>query len=108
MAARRQYTALQIDQLSDHGRHAIGDGLYLEIDSSGKRWLLRYQLKGKRTWFGLGGYWCHWLVLAGVKMRNHKSTRRLHMETSEYLRRKTELGLPLILSAVQGLSIFVD
>ena len=56
MAARRQYTALQIDQLSDHGRHAIGDGLYLEIDSSGKRWLLRYQLKGKRTWFGLGGY----------------------------------------------------
>ena len=56
MAVRRQYTALQIDQLRDHGRHAIGDGLYLEIDSSGKRWLLRYQLKGKRTWFGLGGY----------------------------------------------------
>ena len=56
MALRRQYTALQIDQLRDHGRHAIGDGLYLEIDAAGKRWLLRYQLKGKRTWFGLGGY----------------------------------------------------
>lgn len=56
MAVRKQYTALQIDQLRDYGRHAIGDGLYLEIDSSGKRWLLRYQLKGKRTWFGLGGY----------------------------------------------------
>jgi hypothetical protein len=37
MAVRRQYTALQIDQLRDHGRHAIGDGLYLEIDSAGKR-----------------------------------------------------------------------
>ena len=52
MAVRKQYTALQIDQLRDHGRHAIGGGLYLEIDSAGKRWLLRYQLKGKRTWGG--------------------------------------------------------
>ena len=43
MAVRRQYTALQIDQLRDHGRHAIGDGLYLEIDSAGKRETLHHR-----------------------------------------------------------------
>ena len=56
MAKLNQFTAFQIDNLTKQGRHAIGEGLYLEIDDSGKRWLLRYQLKGKRTFFGLGGY----------------------------------------------------
>ena len=47
MAVRKQYTALQIDQLKDHGRHAIGNGLYLEIDSSGKQPTVWYRSTDK-------------------------------------------------------------
>ncbi len=74
MALRKKFTALQIEQLRDHGRHAIGDRLYLEIDAVGKRWLLRYQLRGKRTWFGLGGYHkkTNSLSLAGQKASEAK------------------------------------
>lgn len=37
------------------GRHADGNGLYLEVDPSGaKRWLLRLMIQGKRRDIGLG------------------------------------------------------
>lgn len=38
------------------GRHADGNGLYLEVDHSGaKRWLLRTMVQGRRRDIGLGG-----------------------------------------------------
>lgn len=49
-------TALEISNLSEYGRHNCGNGLYLEIDSRGKRWLFRFQLRGKRTTLGLGTF----------------------------------------------------
>ena len=50
-------TALEIEKLSKTGRHAVGDGLYIDVDKVGnKSWLFRYQLNGKRTFLGLGGY----------------------------------------------------
>lgn len=49
-------TALEISNLSEYGRHNCGSGLYLEIDSRGKRWLYRFQLHGKRTTLGLGTF----------------------------------------------------
>jgi integrase len=39
------------------GRHADGNGLYLQVDDSGaKRWVLRIVIKGKRCDLGLGGF----------------------------------------------------
>lgn len=38
------------------GRHADGNGLYLEVDASGaKRWILRTVVRGRRRDIGLGG-----------------------------------------------------
>ena len=49
-------TAVEVDNITTVGRHADSGGLYLEVDKKGaKRWLYRYQLNGKRTWYGLGG-----------------------------------------------------
>lgn len=42
--------------VTEPGRHADGNGLYLVVDPSGaKRWLLRIVVNGKRTDIGLGG-----------------------------------------------------
>ncbi|MEE3101609.1 MAG: Arm DNA-binding domain-containing protein [Pseudomonadota bacterium] len=38
------------------GRHADGNGLYLEVDASGaRRWVLRTLVHGRRRDIGLGG-----------------------------------------------------
>ena len=50
-------TALEVESLSNTGRYADGDGLYLQVDKAGnKSWLYRFQLNGKRTTLGLGRY----------------------------------------------------
>ncbi|MDB2509177.1 integrase arm-type DNA-binding domain-containing protein [Pseudomonadales bacterium] len=50
-------TALEVESLSNSGRYADGDGLYLQVDKAGnKSWLYRFQLNGKRTTLGLGRY----------------------------------------------------
>ena len=50
-------TVKQIEAITIPGRYSDGGGLYIEVDKTmGKRWLFRYQLNGKRTTHGLGGY----------------------------------------------------
>ena len=50
-------TVKQIEALVKPDRYSDGNGLYLEVDQAGnRRWMYRYQLNGKRTWHGLGGY----------------------------------------------------
>ena len=50
-------TVKQIEAITTPGRYSDGGGLYVEVDKSlRKRWLFRYQLNGKRTTHGLGGY----------------------------------------------------
>lgn len=49
-------TAVKVNKLSQPGRYADGNGLYLVVDESGaKRWLLRIVVRSKRTDIGLGG-----------------------------------------------------
>ncbi len=39
------------------GRHADGDGFYLIVSpSGGRKWVLRYQMDGRRRDMGLGPY----------------------------------------------------
>jgi len=48
-------TAKQVAALVEPGRYADGDGLYLSIDSKGRRyWLLRYRMDGKRRDMSMG------------------------------------------------------
>ena len=48
-------TATAVRTLTRPGRYADGGGLYLDLDTNGrKRWALRLQANGKRRDFGLG------------------------------------------------------
>ena len=48
--------ALKVRQISNAGRYADGNGLYLIVDPSGtKRWVLRIVVQGRQCDIGLGG-----------------------------------------------------
>lgn len=50
-------TAKKVLNLSDRGRYADGNGLYLVVDhKTAKYWILRTVVNGKRTDIGLGSY----------------------------------------------------
>jgi integrase len=53
-------TAKQVESLiknNDVGRHAVGEGVYLNIKPEGSiSWVFRYQLDGRRRNMGLGAY----------------------------------------------------
>jgi hypothetical protein len=55
---RRAYnrlTATQVQRLREPGRHADGDGLYLQVTPVGVRsWIFRYQREGRERSHGLG------------------------------------------------------
>lgn len=53
--AVNRLTAVEVRNKREPGRYGDGDGLYLEIlDTGQKRWLLRYQLRGRRRDMVLG------------------------------------------------------
>src|SRR5262249_15626578 len=48
-------TAKRVEHLQKPGRHADGDGLYLQITPTGvKSWVLRYERTGRERMLGLG------------------------------------------------------
>jgi hypothetical protein len=53
-------TGKMIDAMREPATVPDGGGLYLQIKASGdgvaKSWLYRYQINGRRRWYGLGGY----------------------------------------------------
>jgi hypothetical protein len=62
-------TGLQIERLRTPGRHAAGEGLYLQVTGTGTRsWVFRYQLRGRRIEMGLGVYPLHSLAAAREKV----------------------------------------
>jgi len=52
----KELTALEVNRITEPGRYADGNGLYLIVDPTGaKRWMLRTVVQGKRRDIGLGG-----------------------------------------------------
>ena len=47
-------SARRVQTLSESGRHADGGGLYLVVDTGGKRWVFLYRFRGRRREMGLG------------------------------------------------------
>lgn len=69
-------TALKVARLNTPGRHADGQGLYLQITSSGvKSWLLRYERGGRERWMGLGPL--HTVSLQQARERARKARLQL-------------------------------
>lgn len=44
----------QVKAIKSDGAHACGDGLYLVVDGTARRWLFRYSSAGKRREMGMG------------------------------------------------------
>jgi len=71
-------TALAVDNASEPGMYADGDGLYLRVTGDKtKNWVLRYMLNGRPSWMGLGP-----LKLFGLKEARAKAldARRLRYD----------------------------
>ena len=49
-------SAMFVRNVTAHGAYSDGNGLTLKVDKSGKRWVQRVTIKGKRHNLGLGGY----------------------------------------------------
>lgn len=54
--AKHLLTNVSAKAIKEPGRHADGDGLYLVVDSYGKRWVLLFQWQGRRREMGLGRF----------------------------------------------------
>lgn len=68
--------AVQVERLGP-GRHADGNGLYLEVDPTGaRRWVLRTVVRGKRRDIGLGSTMLVTLAEAREKARTMRATAR--------------------------------
>lgn len=54
--AKHLLTNVSAKAIKEHGRHADGAGLYLAADQYGKRWVLLFQMGGRRREMGLGTF----------------------------------------------------
>ncbi len=52
--AAKLLTAREVAAIKTDGRHSIGDGLYLEVVGSARRWFTRYTIQGRRREMQLG------------------------------------------------------
>lgn len=95
-------SAVKVRSLTEPGRHADGNGLYLEVDSSGaKRWLLRIMVRGRRRDIGLGS-----LKLVSLAEAREKATelRKLARSGGDPLaeRRRQRVGVPTFEEAAKA------
>jgi integrase len=71
--ASTKLTAKQVESLIKNnavGRHAVGDGVYLNIKPEGSiSWVFRYQLDGRRRNMGLGAYHRSSFTLADARRK---------------------------------------
>ena len=96
-------TTKAIESLSNPGRHADGDGLYIEVtDTGSRRWLFRYQFRGKRTQLGLGAfsksnslaiarqnvYQLNGLIAKGIDPKDHKDEQAEKTKAKELLKKQ--------------------
>ena len=77
MAKSSLLTATFCRNIKAPGRYADGNGLFLNVSSTGsKSWLFRYRWKGKRPEIGLGSFSDRTLAEARDAMLGHRDDRR--------------------------------
>lgn len=95
-------SAVKVRSLTEPGRYADGNGLYLEVDPSGaKRWLLRVMVRGRRRDIGLGS-----LKLVSLAEAREKAAelRKLARSGGDPLaeRRRQHVGVPTFEEAAKA------
>lgn len=72
-----------------------GAGLYLKVDGGSKSWVYRYQLRKKRTKYGLGPYPAISLAMARERHREAESLVKQGIHPKEHYEAQTRRGAPL-------------
>lgn len=91
-------SAVKVNQLRAPGRHADGNGLYLEVSSSGaKRWLVRTVVQGKRRDIGLGS--ARLVSLAEAREHAHSIRKAARSGGDPVAERRREQGRQLTFEA---------
>lgn len=86
-------SASQAAKVKKAGRHADGGGLYLSIDSNGRRrWVFMYVRDGKRTELGLGG--ARDLSLANARKQAASIREMLSLDLDPKVERKKVSAIP--------------
>ena len=98
----RALSAVRVRAITEPGRYADGNGLYLVVDPSrAKRWLLRTVVRGKRCDIGLGG-----LKLVTLSEAREKAAayRKLAREGGDLLavRRRERAVIPTFAEAARS------
>jgi integrase len=95
-------SAVRVRAITEPGRYADGNGLYLVVDRSGtKRWLLRTIVRGKRCDIGLGGLK---LVTLSEARESAAAYRKLAREGGDPLaqRRRERAVIPTFAEAARS------
>ena len=98
----RALSAVRVRAITQPGRYADGNGLYLVVDRSGaKRWLLRTVVRGKRCDIGLGGLK---LVTLSEARENAATYRKMAREGGDPLaaRRRERAVVPTFAEAARS------
>jgi Arm DNA-binding domain len=98
----RALSAVRVRSITEPGRYADGNGLYLIVEPSGaKRWMLRTIVQGKRRDIGLGG--CKLVTLAEAS-KMALTFRKIARAGGDPLaeRRKQRMVIPTFEQAVRS------
>ncbi len=93
----KQPTMKALERIRETGRHAVGDGLYLQVAPGGTRsWLFRYQQHGRRHDLGLGPFPAVTLGMAReaivrVRQQLHRKEDPLAIRRAERAAAKVEV-----------------
>lgn len=86
-------SARSVASINDVGRHADGDGLYLNVKASGaKSWIFMWKVAGKRTEIGLGSANAVSLVMARDKAQKAREALAIGNDPRSVL--KPSEGIP--------------
>jgi hypothetical protein len=86
-----------LERIRETGRHAVGNGLYLQVATGGARsWLYRYQQHGRRHDMGLGPFPAVTLAMAReaitkVRQQLHRNEDPLAIKQAERAAAKVEI-----------------
>jgi integrase len=97
----KQLNMKALERIRETGRHAVGNGLYLQVATGGARsWLFRYQQHGRRHDMGLGPFPTVTLAMAReaitkVRQQLHRNEDPLATKRAERAAAKLEIVTPV-------------
>jgi integrase len=89
---------MRVKRLVERGRYGDGNGLYLQVTSTGaKSWLFRYERLGKERWLGLGAL--HTVSLQEARERARRARQQILDGTDPIQAKQSQKAAEIIAAA---------